>query len=237
MHPLIQKIQELVTKLQDKFDEFHSKVTNLLSNVPWGLGWLADKLLDAWNAFVDKWNDFWEFYAHMFSNLGSPSGISQVQSNWNSGIGNPVSAEAGNADAGLLMADEHWTGTAASNYRPRAALQKSALQAIKATLADGATTALDQVRAGLVKFYAALIAALGTFIAGIIGALASTATIFGAPAGPFIAGGATLVAGGAFIGGGLLLESDCDAAKNTLQTKLADKTAFPNGAWPTGALA
>ncbi|MCU7723851.1 hypothetical protein ODJ79_09010 [Actinoplanes sp. KI2] len=102
--------------------------------------------------------------------------------------------------------------------------------------ADGAGS-LNDVATGIIIFWTGLGTALVALVGGIIGALASSATIFGLPAAPFIAAGAALVASGAIITGCELLKARCASANTTLRQKLADNAAFHHGHWPPAAQA
>lgn len=236
MDTLLQRINELITQIQEKFDSLKGKVDWILGKIPWGLGWLGDKLRDAWNAFVEKWDDFWAKQETFWGNMGDRDSLSTTSAAWVSDVGSPVSGKVDVVDRALLKADDHWTGQAAATYFPKASLHKTAMDKIQSTFVTAATGAIETVRAGLTKFYTGLIVALGALVTGMIGAIASTATIFGAPAGPFIAGGAILVAGAAFYTGGVLLKSDCTTAKQTLFNARGNNTGFPDGEWPTGAI-
>lgn len=236
MDTLLQRINELIEKLQEKFDSLRDKVNWVLGKIPFFLGWVEDKLRDAWDWFVEKWNEFWDAANLIFGNMGDRDALSTTSSDWVSSVGTPVSGKVDVVDRALLQADDHWKGQAADSYFPKAALHKAAMDKVQSTFVTAATSAIESVRSGLTKFYTALITALGAFIGGMIGAIASTATILGAPAGPIIAAGAALIAVGAFYTGGLLLKSDCTTAKQTLENARGNLTGFPNGAWPTGAI-
>ncbi len=82
-----------------------------------------------------------------------------------------------------------------------------------------------------------LATALAALVIGIIGALASSATIFGLPAAPFIAAGAGLTASAAMITGAEILKSVCASANTTLRQKLNDDSGFHEGHWPPAARA
>jgi hypothetical protein len=141
------------------------------------------------------------------------------------------------ADAGLLSVDDNWDGDAADAYRQTVPMQKTALEKVKTTLTDGFATALSDVAKGIIAFWAGLVATLVALAVGIIGALASSASIFGLPAAPFIAAGAGLTASVAIITGSEILQSVCSAANTTLRQKLADNTGFHDGHWPPAARA
>ena len=236
MNPLTGQLLELVEKVRSKFDELADVVTGFLDRVPWGLGWLADQISHAWSFLTAKIHEFWGACDRILGNLGSTEAIGAASTAWSAAVGGPVSAEAGNADHGILESDEHWTGTAAEAYRARTELQRSALLAVESTYADGAIAALDTVRNGLTMFYVGLITALGALAAGIITALVTSSTVFGIPAGIFVAAGAVLLAEGAFYTAGILLRSDCETARTNLLARYHDSSAFPGGSWPGGAV-
>lgn len=237
MDALIEKINSLVEKIKGKLDALLGVVNDFLGWVPWGLGWLADKIKDAWNWLVEKFNEFWDAVTLIFSNPGDRGALSTTGNEWSTGVGGPVSAKKDTVDASaILKADDKWHGDAADAYAGKAKLHQTALEKIVTNYVTGASAALETVRAGLVKYYMGLITALGALVVGIIGALASSATIFGIPAGIFIAAGAALVAIGAFYTGGTLLKSDCTTARTSLVQKMNDNNGFPDGSWPAGAV-
>lgn len=235
MNEYLEEINRLVQRLQDGFNELVGAINDVLSWVPWGLGWAADKVRDAFGYLEEKWNQFWDATTLIFGNMGDLGAVEAVGQQWSSDLGSPVSQEVGNVDRALLRADDHWKGQAAEAYFPKAQLHKTAMEKLQG-FTDTAADALDGVRAGLVKFYAGLVVALGALVGGLVAALASSATIFGIPAGIFIFAAACLAAEGSFFAGGLLLKSDCNSAQSKLNRKLGELTGFPDGAWPPGAV-
>lgn len=237
MDDLVQRINDLIEKIKGKLDDLLGRVNDFLGWVPWGLGWLADKIKDAWSWLCGKFEEFWDGVTKITSNMGDREALSSTATTWSTSVGGPVSAQKDAVDASaVLRADDAWEGDAAEAYAGRAKQHQTALEKVVTTYVTAMSSALDTVRAGLVKFYMGLVTALGALVAGIIAALASSATIFGIPAGIFIAGGAALIAVGAFYTGGELLKSDCTAANNTLMQKMNDNNGFPHAAWPSGAV-
>ena len=237
MDDLVLQINELIAKIRTKLDELLGVVNDFLGWVPWGLGWLADKIRDAWDWLCEKFDEFWDSLTLITTNMGDRGALSTTGSTWSTSVASPVSAKKDTVDASVILrADDTWEGDAAERYGPRAKLHQTALEKVVTTYVTGITAALDTVRAGLVKFSMGLITALAALVVGIIGALASSATIFGIPAGIFIAAGAALVAIGAFYTGGELLKSDCTAARSDLEEKMFDNNGFPDQAWPSGAV-
>jgi hypothetical protein len=237
MDDLVQQINELIEKIKGKLDDLLGKVNDFLSWVPWGLGWLADKIKDAWNWLCEKFQEFWDGVTKITTNMGDRDALSATATTWSTSVGGPVSAQKDAVDASaVLRADDTWQGDAAVAYAGKAKQHQTALEKVVTTYVTAMSSALDTVRAGLVKFYMGLITALGALVAGIIAALASSATIFGIPAGIIIAAGAALIAVGAFFTGGELLKSDCTAANNSLTQKMNDNNGFPHESWPSGAV-
>lgn len=233
----MQQILDLLDEINEKVTALQDTVNHWLGKVPGWASWVVDKIMDAWNWLVEKAQEFWDGVSLIAGNLGEPGTLSSTGSSWNNSVGGTVSAQVQVAEAGNLEVDTTWSGTAAESYTQRISLHKTALDKIKSSMTDGLSTALDAVKTGIYVFWAAMVGALLTLVAGIVGALASSATIFGIPAGILIAAGAFAIALGAIWGGGTKLKSDCTSAKNTLEQKVINEnTGFLNGHWPAGAV-
>jgi hypothetical protein len=230
---------QLVDKLLQIVDRINAKTTELQNAINDKLRWLPDflqdKVVTGWNRFCDFMRKVWDFWTEVCSNMGSPSKLWATADAWSDTVGAPVSAQVQSADAGLLTVDDNWDGDAANAYRQTLPLQKTALDKVKTTLTDGISGALSEVAKGIIAFWASLTVALAALVGGIIGAIASAATIFGLPAAPFIAAGAALAADAAVIGGGMILKSVCSAASTTLRQRLDDNAGFHEGHWPPAA--
>jgi hypothetical protein len=226
---LIAKINDVVGRIQSKTTELQNSIN---SKIQWLPGFLQDKVISGWNKFTGFLQDCWDGLVEIFTNMGSPSTLWSTADSWSNSIGGPVSGEVQSAEAGSLEVDDNWDGTAADKYRQNLPMQKTALEKMKSTFSDGISSALSDVAKGIIAFWGALIVALGALVAGIIGAIASSATVFGLPAAPFIAAAAALVAVGAFYSGGLILKSICSSANSTLRQKINDNTGYRDEHWP-----
>jgi hypothetical protein len=231
---LVDQISTVMGRIDSKTSELRDAINDKLHILP---GFLQDKVLSGWNKFCDFMQRVWDNLNEVISNMGSPSALWSTADAWSDWVGGPVSSQVQSADAGLLTVDDNWDGDAADAYRQTLPLQKAALEKVKTTLTDGIATALSDVARGIIAFWGGLVAALVALVVGIIGALASTATIFGLPAAPFIAAGAGLTASVAIITGAEILKSVCAGANTTMRQKLADNSAFHDGHWPPAARA
>jgi len=228
-----QDIVNLVNRFNELVDDLQSGINSAIDWIPWGFGWIADKIHDAWNSLMDKIHEVFDPLVFILSNLGSPSTVSSTGDAWSSRVGSPVSARVSLADLGSLAVDDSWTGDSADQYRQQAPLQKTALQNIKTQFTDGISGALKDVSAAIQFFFGAMVVAIGLWIAAMI---AATGTIVGIPVGVLVAVGAGVAFGTAFYAAGENLKSQCRSANTTLAQKLAENTGYPGEAWPKATL-
>ena len=231
---ILDRINSVMDRIDTKTAELQSGIDAKLKFLP---GPVQNSVVAGWNRFCDFMKRVWDNLNEVISNMGSPSAISETVNAWSDLVGGPVSAQVQSADAGLLEVDTNWDGDAAEAYRQTLPLQKAALDKIKSALTDGIAAALSPVATAIKIFWGALVGALVALAVGIVGALASTATIFGMPAAPVIAAGAALTASVAIIVAAENLKSACDNANGALRQKIADNAAFHDGHWPPAARA
>jgi len=231
---LLDQINSVMSRIDGKTTELQNSINGKLHWLPGGL---QDKVVSGWNTFCGFMKRIWDNLNEIISNMGSLSALWATADAWSDRVGAPVSSQVQSAEGGLLSVDDNWDGDAADAYRQTLPLQKAALEKVKSSLTDGIASALNDMARGILAFWGGLITALVTLVGGIVGALASTATIVGLPAGPFIAGAAALVASGAMIIGAETLKAVSSSANTTLRQKLADNSGFHNGHWPPAARA
>lgn len=225
---LLAQINSTLDRIDAKTAELQRAIDSKIGLLP---GFLQAGVSSAWNDFCATMRRFWDNLNTIVSNMGSPSALWATSDAWSDRVGVPVSGRVQTADAGLLEVDGTWDGAAAEAYRQMLPMHKVALDKLKATITDGMSTALREVATGILAFWVALAAAAAALVVGIIGALASTASVFGLPAAPFIAAGAGLVASVSIITGCEILKGVCASSNSTLRQKF-DDTGFPEGHWP-----
>lgn len=231
-NPTAQEITDLVNKFFDKVKELEDAINDILDWIPWGFGWVADKLKDGWNWLCDKINSAFDALMFVFNNLGSPDTLTQTADLWSNTVGANVSARVGLADIGNLAVDDSWKGSAAEAYAQQMPLQKTALQYVKTQFTDGISTALKDVAFAIKTFWTVMISALVVVVGAAVTAIAAAAGIITAPAAPFALAIAVGVFAAAAWGAIEILKSQCSSANSVLTQKLAENTAYPNGAWP-----
>jgi hypothetical protein len=228
----------IIERILGLIDRINARTTDLQNNINsklhWLPGFLRDRVVDGWNAFVGAAQKCWDALREVFGNMGSPSTLWATADGWSDQVGGPVSGQVPSAKAGTLRGDDttNWRGNAAENYRQGLPLHEAALDKIKSSLSDGISTALSDVAKGIITFWAGLAVALVAFLSGMIGAVTSSATIVGLPAAPFIAVAAALAAGAAFLSGGLILKAVASSNNSALRQKLNDNSGYDAGHWP-----
>ncbi len=227
-----QAIIDLVNQFDQKVTALQNAINDILDWIPWGFGWVADKLKDGWNALRSKIKEVFEPLVFISSHLGDPGHLTSTGEPWSTLVGSTVSAEVGNADLGSLKVDDNWQGSAANQYRQTVPLQKTALTNIKTQFTDGISTVLKDVATAIRTFWTVMVSALAVLIGGFLTAIAACVGIITAPAAPFAALIAVGVFGAAFWGAGELLKSQCSSANSVLNQKLAENTGYPGAAWP-----
>ena len=234
---LIDEIHDLINDIGEAFADAQRAVNDVLSKVPDWLGWLRDAIVDAWNYACEKIQEFWTYLDETAAaELGYPEVLSSTSTRWTSDVGGHVSALVSVAEASNLDADNAWQGDAAEAYRDRLSLHKAALAAVKATLTDGLTSALDKVQGALERYYTAFIAALFLLLGGIVAGILAIASIIAAPAAIATLCAGILGAMSAIAVGRTLLDGDCTSAKTAMEKVVEDSTAFGGDRWPAGAV-
>ncbi len=227
------QISSLVNKLDGKTVEFQNTVNDTLSDISWlipdsWIQWIKDR----WNDFCDWMAKVWKQLTEIVENMGAPWDLSSTANSWSDKIGGPVSGKSQVATAGELSVDDNWDGDAAVQYRQKMPLQATALDKVRSTLSEGVNNALSTAQLGIWVFWGSLVVALVTLIAGIIGAMASSATVLGLPPGVAIAIAAVIVFLAAIAVGIVTLRATLSNANSTIRRALSDNSGFENGHWP-----
>ena len=171
MDDLVQQINELIEKIKGKLDDLLGTVNDFLSWVPWGLGWLADKIKDAWNWLCGEVRGVLGRRHEDHDQHGRPRRAERHRLDVvDLGRGTGERAEGCRRRLRGAQGGRHagWV-TRPGAYAGKAKLHQVALEKVVTTYVTAMSSALDTVRAGLVKFYMGLITALGALVAGIIG--------------------------------------------------------------------
>jgi hypothetical protein len=226
---VLHQIHDLVHRIEHKTTDLLNTIDRTLRTLPTAI---AARIADGTERFLALLRQAYGALAEVLDTMGSPSTLWAHATAWSGEVGGPVSGLALDADLDHTQADDGWGGSAAEAYRNCLGPQKNALVAVKATLTDGIAAMLSEMARAILVFWGLLAAGLASLVAGVIGAIAASATIVGLPAGPFLAGSAALTFLAAFAGGVMNLRS-CAADQNVrLMQKLNDNASFRHGHWP-----
>ncbi|GEL93951.1 hypothetical protein [Cellulomonas composti] len=228
---LLKELEQLVQQLQEAVQDLYEQVSETIGRIPDWLGYLRDRLLDAWDWLCEKLTPLWDWIARYFSRPGDPGALQALAGRWTNEVGQPVGGEATVADAGTLLADDVWVGIAADRYKQALGPQRAAIAAAKTSLADTMSKALGAVATALWVEFVAVGVALVTLLGLAATAIAAACGVFTAPAAPFALGVGVAAFLAATTAAGIKLSVDSGNAKSDIERGLAD-AAFGGGSWP-----
>jgi hypothetical protein len=179
----VERIMDLLDEVDEKVQSLTDKVNDILSWVPWGLGWVVDKFRDLWDKAMDKLSEFWDKVREFLSYIGAPWDLDSAKEEW-IGLGAPVAARASEADRSQSAVDAEWKGRAADRYALSLGPQGKALSSVQSKLTSKIGPALGSVATALYVFYGAVVVAIVAMIVGIVTATGEAVSILGLPAVP-----------------------------------------------------
>lgn len=231
MEDIIEQVRQLVREVERKVDELRQGLDRVLSRVPAYLSWVADRIREGWSVLQDKIGQFFDWMGEKLAYAGSPGALADAAKRWQTEVAGAMSQALDRSELGALAVDDRWQGEAADQYRQKIPGQRAAMTSVQAR-AGQISASLDSLHLAIYVFWGAVAVAVGALVGGIVGALASTATILGAPAGPFIAAAAVVAALIAVGAGTVNLNAQADSASLKLQTAISTGTQD----WPSFAL-
>lgn len=231
----VDRIMDLLDEVDEKVQSLTDKVNDILSWVPWGLGWVVDKFKDLWNTALDKLGEFWDKVKEFVSYIGAPWDLDAAKDTWIE-LGGPVAARAGEADRSQSAVDGEWKGKAADRYAMSLGPQGKALSAVQSKLTSVIAPAIGTVAGALYLFYAAVAVAIGAMVVGIVTATGEAVSILGLPAVPptvIAAIGVAILA----LGTAVMNLRGAAAGANTEFLKVANETGdFGADGWPKAVI-
>lgn len=232
----VERIMDLLDEVDEKVRSLTDKINDILSWVPWGLGWAVDKFRDLWDKAMEKLGEFWDKVREFISYIGAPWDLDSAKDEWIE-LGAPVAARASEADRSQSAVDAEWKGRAADRYALALAPQGKALAAVQGKLTSKIGPALGSVSTALYIFYAAVVAAIVAMIIGIVTATGEAVSILGLPAVPptvIVAVGAAILAIGSAV---VNLRGAASGANTEFQNVAAEVSDFGAENWPQAVIA
>ena len=226
----------LLDEVDQKVQALTDKVNDILSWVPWGLGWVVDRFKDLWSKAMDKLGEFWDKVREFLAYIGAPWDLDSAKEKWIR-LGGPVAGRASGTDRSQSAVDTEWKGKAADKYAMSLGAQGKALSAVQSKLTSVIGPALGAVSTALYLFYAAVGVAIAAMIIGIVTATGEAVSILGLPAVPPTVIVAVVTAIGA-IGLAVMNLRGAAAGANTEFLKVANETGdFGAEHWPQAVIA
>lgn len=229
---LMNEINEALDDLQQEANRFADKMNDVMRWLP---GPVCAGMVYAWNKFLDAYNKVFDETQKFLAQPGSAPALFRIGGYWDSLVGAPVSDVQAEATAFGMDADNKWTGSAATAYGDAAEAQGRALATVK-PMAEAVQNALKDLAWGTIAFWTSVVAAIVSFIAGMIVAFGLLASVLGAPAAPVDAGATALACLGfltAAVATALAFAEKVNASLVGLQQQLSDNTGMvqEGGQW------
>lgn len=187
---IIERLNALFDKIQDKLNWITDRINSLLSHVPGWAGWVVDKFMDAWNAMLGKLQEFWDWFTDKLAYVGDPFTLWSTSDLWHTVVGEPGKVLADSIEDSDLLVDNTWTGPAAESYKGQVPDQETALRTLGQSFATTASSQLKTLSVGIGIFWLGVIAAVAALAWTIVAAAGETGSVIGIPAVP-----ATIAAG------------------------------------------
>ncbi|MFY1617090.1 hypothetical protein [Micromonospora sp. WMMD736] len=226
---LIAKAEGLLRRVHDKATEIVNNVNRILGMVP---GFVGNGIRSGTERLLGLLNNIHRELDKYLGKPGWPPALLSAGNEWADRVGAPVSATAGAADPDLSPILDEWKGAAADAYKRILGPQQKAILAIKKEFSDVIHSALTATAAAIVLWWGSIVVALVALVGGLIAAVGSTATVFGAPAGPVIGVAACLAFLAALATGHATLLGVTAVQDGNLRDKLAEWGAFGGESWP-----
>jgi hypothetical protein len=172
----LERVQQLTVEVADRLND-------VMRWLPLGIG--ADAIQREWQRFLDLKDRVFDELQRFAEEPGFPPALWRIGEYWNLRVGAPVSGLHQKVAPNGLDADNRWVGSAAEAYRDAAFAQADALATI-GPATEKLQSALDTLGWGLLVFWVAIAAAVASFVAGMVAAAGSAASVVGAPAAPGI---------------------------------------------------
>ncbi|RKR87386.1 hypothetical protein BDK92_1661 [Micromonospora pisi] len=232
------EFNDLIHTLDDGIRRIEKLANDIIDRVNDGLrflGPLAQGALDLLRRFGELVTKFFSEVGKFFTRWGVPWTLYSHGQTWTQQVGGPVHELVSKVDAGQLVTDDYWTGTAATAYNGLLPLQVKALAAIKAAT-DDLDDALWKVAGGVIAFWLAIAAVLAPYIVELIAAAAAALGVVTAPAAAAAAGASTAKAIAlttAVVTMSITYLTTLWTQMRDLDQRLHNSDGLPDGHWPT----
>lgn len=228
---LVSDVRWALDRVSAEVDSITRSVESHLSALP---DFIADDLRQSLVRLREQVDAVTSYISDRIAVAGDPALLMATASTWITGIGGPVSGNAGIGSFSTAQADDYWTGLAGDAYRNTLPAQLAALTAIEAIGADINST-LTEVASAITTYWISVSTAALAFAAGAETAALTAATILGIPAGVGLLVGITVAFVNAVNDAIKAVDTIAAAAAGRgadLQRRLFNDLAFPQGTWP-----
>jgi hypothetical protein len=213
------------------FTKYSKQVQSIIDKVKEWSDWAANKVLEAWRAFVKLMKKVWRKVNDAWDNIVWPGDYSDAADAWSETVSDKVSGISANADSNNTDVDRYWEGDGANAYIDSLDNQQVAMKKVK-SYCGTISAAFRAMSTAQLIFNAAFILAIATFLGGLLVAVFAVETVLGSIAA--LAGAALLIIAEIGAADAHFKGTASDHAGTLKDDVLADWDAFPSKRWPAG---
>jgi hypothetical protein len=180
---ILQKVREILQKMQSGVDAFIDAVNATLSRIPDFLDWIFDEVKKFWDKLVAKLKEFWDWFVDKLSYVGNPFMLGGAAGTWRE-VGGQVSNQQREVDDSDVTVDDNWSGRGADQYKQSLPPQRDAMKSIDTDFANNIAGGLTQLAVAIGIFWGLVVTAILTCVVGVSVATGAAVSILGLPAAP-----------------------------------------------------
>lgn len=233
---LLERVRRLAQQVHDTVQQIVDSATRAIRLLP---PLLTGRVVDLIAALTDISRRLFDLVDRLSAPAGRPGTVWATGRRWVEEFGHPLSDHVSKIDPDHLAAGYEWEGRAAEAYEAAAGRQREALAALQSVSAD-MNLALGRIAIGICGLWAVIAAVLASALVQLVGASVAAGSGVGTPAAVMLATTSVATACAGIAGGAgafaALVEWVSDSI-GTLDQRLHDNSAFPDGAWPAPSAA
>jgi uncharacterized protein YukE len=171
----IQRIEATTKQFEQCWNNLVAAANQAIPQLP---GYLQPVAKGSFNKLSAKKDNALEKLVKIYTERGSASAVRQVASDWNTEVGEKMSALANSVTVSQLPSFNRWEGPAYIAYKETVAFQCTKLTEVK-TMTDGVSTTLNEIADAMKAFWNGMATAYVSYVVSMQGCAVGLMTVVG----------------------------------------------------------
>lgn len=227
MSDAAQQVREILTKIEKLVDDLESAINTTLSLVPDIVGYIVDRVREAWDGLMKKLGEFWNWFVDKLSYVGNADILRSTATSWRTEVGAVANNLVRDIDDLAISADDTWKGFGAEQYRQSIPPQRDALKSLHGEFTTNIAKGLEDLASAINVFWRTVAGSLIGVTVAFGVATGEAVTVFGIPLAPPTALGGIAVALGAIALAYTNLSNAAASASSSFEGAAAGITTWP----------